>query len=163
MSQRELNRNDFFMFFILVIVFSLIFVWNGRNAVDISNIDIYSISYTGLPQGENVSIYPESHIINGNSYTIIFENNRNQKLYWGSYWKAEKYVKGRWIQQGLGWGWTDELRSSGSFSTVENIERFPFDKGIYRIKKKCMLTDKYTQKDRWVDEFTVTFYLIKET
>ncbi len=55
-----------------------------------------------------------------------------------------------------------ELRATGAFSTTTNGHKFPYDAGLYRISKRCMLTDNYNRDTKeWVDEFTTTFYLIK--
>lgn len=139
--------------------------WVTRNGacsrVNIKAPSTYTtINYTRLP--ENVRIYPESHIVNGNEFKIIFENNRQKSLYWGSDWRAEKCVDGEWVEQEFEWAWTAELRGTGGFSRIVNKHNFPFDAGLYRISKDCMLSDVYLRDEkRWRDEFTATFYLIK--
>ncbi|MCW4014137.1 MAG: hypothetical protein NWF07_14280 [Candidatus Bathyarchaeota archaeon] len=121
-----------------------------------------TVNYTGLPAGENVKIYPESHIITGDTFTITYENNRDKPLYWGSYWLAEKHVSGEWVEQNLNWVWPDILYYAERNSTTTREERFPFDDGVYRITKQIMLTDNYDRETHeWVDQFTVTFYIIK--
>ena len=121
-----------------------------------------SVNYTGLPEGEDVKIYPESHFVTDGSFRIVFENDRDEALYWGSYWMAEKYVEGEWVIQNADWVWTLELRYINPYSTTVERERFPFDDGLYRITKRCMLTDNYDRdKNEWIDEFTATFYIIK--
>ena len=130
-----------------------------------NNVSLFSINYTGLPVGENVRVYPKSHIITEDEFEIVFENKRNKRLYWGSYWFAEKYVNGTWVY----WipdnsAWTAELRTLFPFSRTVNKHNFPFEDGLYRITKKCRLTNNYDRERKmWVDEFTVTFYLVKES
>ena len=121
------------------------------------------VNYTGLPEDENVKIYPEHHIIYGDSFRIVFENNRGEALYWGSYWVAEKYNgHGNWIEQNINWVWPDMLYFAEKNSTGVYKERFPFGDGLYRITKRFMLSDNYDRdKHEWVDEFAATFYLIK--
>jgi len=42
------------------------------------------------------------------------------------------------------------------------VKKFPFDEGLYRITKWCILSDNYdSDKNEWIDEFVATFYLIK--
>jgi hypothetical protein len=121
-----------------------------------------TVNYTGLPEGEDVRIYPESHIISGNTFKIVFENNRDENLYWGSEWKAEKWINGEWTYQDPNWVWTMELRIASPYSKVVDSFSFLFDEGLYRITKRCMLSDNYDRdKHEWVDEFTATFYIIK--
>ena len=121
-----------------------------------------SVNYTGLPEGEDVRIYPASHIIYDNTFKIVFENNRDSNLYWGSYWQAEKYIDDKWVLQNASWVWTDELRFAWNHSTAVDTEKFPFGDGFYRITKRCMLSDNFDRfKREWVDQFSVTFYLIK--
>lgn len=123
---------------------------------------IHKVNYSGLPAGEFVRVYPDSHIIKGDSFKIVFENWRFQGLYWGSSWKAEKMIDGEWVFQNPDWAWTAELRTIMSFMRKVDAHNFPFDDGLYRITKKCMLTDVYLRDEkRWESEFTVTFYLIK--
>ena len=132
----------------------------GLDVLTPSNFE--AVTYTGLPEGEDVRIYPESHVISDDSFRIVFENNRDEVLYWGSYWMAERYVDGEWVHMNSDWVWTLELRFADPYSTIVNRERFPFDEGLYRITKKCMLSDNYDRdKSEWVDEFTATFYLFK--
>lgn len=121
------------------------------------------VNYTGLPAGENVRIHPESHIITGDTFKIIYENNRDKPLYWGSYWKAEKNISGEWVQQNhTNWVWPDILYFAERNSTAVQECKFPFDDGAYRITKKIMLSDNYDrEKHEWVDQFTATFYIIK--
>jgi len=122
----------------------------------------YTVNYTGLPEGVDVKVYPESHIISGNRLRIVIENNRDVELFWGSYWGAEKYIKGKWVLQNPGWGWLDYLAFTKPHSIAVGDERFPFSDGLYRITKPCMLTDKIDRvNDEWVDKFTATFYIIK--
>ncbi|TFH15110.1 hypothetical protein E4H04_08995 [Candidatus Bathyarchaeota archaeon] len=121
-----------------------------------------TVNYTGLPEGEDVRIYPESHIVIDDRFRIVFENNRDEALYWGSYWMAEKYVEDEWVIQNVGWVWTLELRFIDPYSTTVDSERFLFDDGLYRITKRCMLSDNYDRdKKEWIDEFAAIFYLFK--
>lgn len=122
----------------------------------------YKVNYTGLPEEVNVKVYPESHNISGNCLRIVIENNRDKELYWGSYWEAEKYIKGKWVLQDPGWGWPDYLAFTKPHSFTVGDERFPFSDGLYRITKPFMLNDKIDiVNDEWADEFTATFYIIK--
>jgi len=128
------------------------------------NMDLlYTVNYTGLPDGVDVKVYPKNHIINGDTFKIVYKNNRNENLYWGSEWVAEKWVNGTWFKQDPPWdAWTAELRLAGPFFPRVDTEKAFFGKGVYRITKKCMLTDNYSRERReWVDEFTVQFILIK--
>jgi len=119
-------------------------------------------NYTGLPDGVDVKVYPESYAFSGDSFRIVFENNRAEPLYWGSDWSAEKWVDGEWVMLDEAIVYTLDLRYSEPYSKVVNSFRFPFDEGLYRISKRCMLTDNYdTDKNEGVDEFTATFYLTK--
>lgn len=121
-----------------------------------------SVNYTGLPTGENVRIHPESHIITGDTFQIIYENNRDENLYWGSDWSAEKWVDGEWITPNYTWIFTLELRFSDPHSTVVDSFKSPFDTGVYRITKQIMLTNNYDRENhKWIDQFTATFYIIK--
>ena len=55
-----------------------------------------------------------------------------------------------------------ELRIASPYSTVIDSEKFPFSNGLYRITKRCMLSDNYDRdKHEWIDEFAATFYIIK--
>ena len=125
---------------------------------------LYTVNYTGLPDGVDVKVYPESHVFGGDSFRIVFENNRDEELFWGSSWQFEEWIDGEWVTPNITRVWTLELRSTGPFSKVTNGHRFPFEDGLYRISKRCWLTDERDRdKNEWVDEFTVTFYLVKET
>jgi len=128
-----------------------------------SDYKVHTVNYSGLPAGVFVRVYPESHIIKGDSFKIVFENWRLQKLYWGSDWKAEKLIDGEWVHQNPDWAWTAELRTTLiPFMRRVDTHNFPFDDGLYRITKTCMLTDVYLRdENRWESEFTATFYLIK--
>jgi len=127
-----------------------------------SSYQIRSTNYSGLPTGEHVRVYPTSHVIKGDSFQIVYENWRLQSLYWGSDWKAEKMINGEWVEQEFNWAWTAELRTLIPFCRKVDTHNFPFDDGLYRITKKCMLTDVYLRdQKRWESEFTATFYLIK--
>ena len=122
----------------------------------------YQTNYTGLPDGVDVKVYPESRNIDGDSFRIVFENNRGASLYWGSEWRAEKWIDGEWVEQEFDWVWAAELRFTGPYSKSVDTLKFPFDDGLYRITKRCMLSDTYDRDKRiWVDEFTAIFYLIK--
>ncbi len=129
-----------------------------------NNVKLFSINYTGLPEGEYVRIYPKSHIITDDEFEIVFENIRNKRLCWGSEWSAERWVNSSWVYWiPDNWAWSAELRELFPFSRTVNKHNFPFEDGLYRITKKCMLTDNYDRvRKMWVDEFTVTFYLIKD-
>ncbi len=121
-----------------------------------------TVNYTGLPEGEDVKVYPVSHIIYDESFTIVFENNRDSELYWGSSWSVEEYVDGEWITPNITRVWTLELRGIGAYARRTDVHKFPFEDGVYRVSKRCMLTDDYDRiKKEWVDEFTASFYLIK--
>jgi hypothetical protein len=162
---------------VMLVVTAMSFIKNAEDPIDsdwfkeietCSEINIRvpstyeSVTYTGLPEDENVRIYPESHIIADDEFRIVFENNRKKSLFWGSSWSAEKCVGGEWVEQEFDWAWTAELRGIGSFGRIVNTHKFPFDAGVYRISKKCMLSDVYLRDERrWRDEFTATFYLIK--
>ena len=128
-----------------------------------SNYKIHQVNYSGLPAGEHVRVYPARHVINGDSFQIVYENWRSQKLYWGSDWRAEKLINGEWVEQTVDWAWTAELRTTIiPFCRRVDTHRFPFDDGLYRITKRCMLTGVYLRdQKRWKSEFTATFYLIK--
>jgi hypothetical protein len=126
------------------------------------NMDLlYTINYTGLPENENVNVYPESHLIS-DSFKIVFENNRPEELLWGSDWQFEKWVNDEWITPNITRVWTLELRFIGAYARRTDGHKFPFDDGLYRISKRCWLTDDYDRdKKEWVGEFTTSFYLIK--
>lgn len=146
---------------ILVIIYG---VFSLTKVPSMSDNVLYSVNYTGLPEGEDVRIYPESHIITDNKFKIVFENNRDKALYWGQEWKAERWVNGKWVYWNPDWIWTSLQCYTEPQSTNVTTERFPFRDGLYRITKRCMLTDNYDrEKKEWVDEFTVTFYLVKES
>lgn len=120
------------------------------------------VNYTGLPEDEDIRIYPEHSIIYGDSFRIVFENNRNQSLYWGADWRAEKWINGEWIVPNEPIFYTLDLRHVEPFSLVVDSFRFHFDEGLYRISKRCMLSDNYDREKReWVNEFTASFYIIK--
>jgi hypothetical protein len=122
----------------------------------------YHVNYTGLPEGEDVRIHPVSHVFSGNEFGIVFENNRNQSLYWGADWKAEKWVDGEWVTPEGAIFYTLDLRHTEPYGSVFDSFSFPFDAGLYRITKRCMLSDNYDRDKRvWVDEFTASFYIIK--
>lgn len=126
------------------------------------NMDLlYTVNYTGLPAHENVNIYPESHHIT-DSFKIIFENNRPEELCWGSDWQFEKWENEKWITPNVTQVWTLELRVLYAYGKTTNLHKFPYDEGIYRISKRCMLTDNYDRdRKEWVDEFTTSFYIVK--
>ena len=148
------------VFLMLIIAYGVLSV--DKIPPEYDHIKLSSINYTGLPERVDVKIYPKRHIIHGDSFRIVFENNRNAKLYWGSDWIAEKWVDGEWVNQVFDWAWTAEIRATGPFSRVVNTHSFPFGDGLYRITKKCMLTDVYIRDEgRWESMFSATFYLIK--
>ena len=122
----------------------------------------YTVNYTGLPEAVDIKVYPENHIVTGSRLRIVIENNRDKDLHWGSYWRAEKYIKGKWVLQDPGWGWPDFLAFTRPYRTDVDDVRFPLSGGLYRISKQCMLTDKIDRvTDEWVDEYTASFYIIK--
>ena len=151
----------------IIIVSSILYgVFNyERIPPEYSNYRIHEVNYSGLPAGEHVRVYPARHVINGDSFQIVYENWRLQHLYWGSEWRAEKMINGEWVEQNPDWAWTAELRTTIiPFCRRVDSHTFPFDDGLYRISKKCMLTDVYLRdQKRWESEFTATFYLIKTT
>ena len=129
---------------------------------EIDDFQLNSINYTGLPSNEDVKVYPENHLINGNSFKLVFENNRDTELYWGAEWKTEKWIRGEWKPIRIDWAWVSLLVSAEPHSTVVTTEKFPFSEGLYRISKNCMLTDVYLRdEERWESEFIVEFYLLK--
>ena len=162
MKPTKRNVSVFVGLLILVIIYGALSIIKTPSKSD--NV-LYSINYTGLPEGENVRIYPESPIITGDEFKIVFENKRNKGFYWGSEWNAEKWVNSTWVYWiPDDWAWSAELRELSPFSRTVNTHYFPFEEGLYRITKKCMLTDNYSRiRKKWVDEFTVTFYIKKES
>ncbi len=150
------------IFFLIILYVTLSTILNKNPEFDTNK--LLQVNYSGLPDGVDVNVYPESHNIKGSQFNIVFENNRDEELYWGSEWKAEKWINGEWTYQDPNWVWTMELRIASPYSTVINSEKFPFSNGIYRITKKCMLTNIYLRdQNKWESEFIVTFYLIKQS
>jgi len=133
-------------------------LWNYSLTWDI----LCSVNYSGLPDGVDVKVYPENHVFSGDSFRIVFENNRGENLYWGSDWQFKEWINGEWVTPNITRVWTALLHASRPFTKVTNGHKFPFEDGLYRISKRCWLTDDYDRdKKEWVDEFTATFYLLK--
>lgn len=159
----KISRKHIVLAFIVLILLLYGISNYERIPPEYSNYKIHQVNYSGLPTGEHVRVYPVRHVINGDSFQIVYENWRLQPLYWGSNWKTEKLIDGEWVEQNPDWAWTAELRSSGIIPFMRSVDthNFPFDDGLYRITKKCMLTDVYLRnQNRWESEFTATFYLI---
>lgn len=97
-----------------LIIFSVVLVlgiqtigYLQRNAfIDYSRFNwelLTQVNYTGLPEDEDVMVYPENHIISGERFKIVFVNRRDEPMYWGSEWRAEKWVNGRYYYQKPYW------------------------------------------------------------
>ena len=85
----------------LVIIYGVYFT--PKETPELDNFPLYSVNYTGLPSNEDVKVYPLSHIIYNDSFKIVFENNRDTRLFWGQAWEAEKWVQGEWEPVHIDW------------------------------------------------------------
>ena len=166
MIVRPVSKN---MFLLIVAVLSCVIFYSAytfkrSNLSEPFNMDLLTIvNYTGLPEGEDVRIYPANHTFSGKKLWIVIENNRNESLYFGSEWKAEKWDNGRWVYKKPPWdAWTSILLvAEPNNTTTFNVNAF-FDPGIYRITKDFMLTENYLRDEqRWESKFTVQFIVYK--
>ncbi|MHA2163704.1 MAG: hypothetical protein ACXABF_14900, partial [Candidatus Thorarchaeota archaeon] len=66
------------------------------------------------------------------------------------------------VNQVFDWAWTAELRVTGPFSRVVNTHSFPFGDGLYRITKKCMLTDVYIRDEGRKVGVNVQCYILSD-
>lgn len=107
------------------------------------NIDIEEVQVNGTDITALVRVYPKNHIIRGKEFVIVFENSRNERLRWGSPWKAWKFIDNEWILQEPPWAWTASITSIAAFSRHTdkyNISRY-LTTGIYKIEKTVYLDE----------------------